>query len=67
MPVKHGNYRPTVTLPQDEYDRLMAWLQRRSMSFSEFTRKAIQTYAEDQGLVLDLTVKVGGDRTQRGS
>lgn len=63
MPVKEGNYRPTVTMPQIEYDRLMAWLRRRGVTFSEFTRQAIQERAERDGLVLDLEVKVGGDRT----
>lgn len=58
--------RAAMTLPKDEYARMIAWLERRGITFSEFARRALEHEAEREGLIVDLSVQLGGKREGAG-
>lgn len=58
--------RMGIAVPQGEYDRLLAYLKQRRMTVSEFVRMAIENEAARAGLVIDLSVNLGGPREGAG-
>lgn len=58
--------RAAITLPAGEYDRILAWLGERGIPFSEFARRALEHEAKRAGLIVDLSVQLGGKREGAG-
>ena len=58
--------RTAITLPPDEYERILEWLDRKGWTFSEFARRSMEYYAKEEGLVVDLSVQMGGKREGAG-
>lgn len=65
MPKSAKNTRFVVTVPQEEYTALMAWLPQEGYSLSAFVRMAVRDAARARGLDLDLVVTPGGERADR--
>lgn len=62
MPTSQKTQRMTITIPREEYAKIMSIASKKGMTLSSYVRRSLADAVDREGISVNLHVTVGGKR-----